>query len=101
MNQGPLIFLGLLLTMALSWSGMILTPQLQIGRQAPVLQEELDAVYPKDRSGLAHQGAEVYRSLGCAACHTQQVRGNTADVPRYGQRITVAADYLFDQPVQL
>jgi len=101
MNQGPLIFLGVLATMALSWSGMILTPQLQIGRQAPVVQEELGDVYPKDRSGLAHQGAEVYRSLGCAACHSQQVGATIGDIPRYGKRITVAADYLFDRPVQL
>ena len=99
MNQGPMIFLGLLVTMALSWSGMILTPQLQIGQQAPVMQDELGEVYPKDRSGLAHQGAEVYRSLGCASCHSQQV--GAGDIPRYGKRITVAADYLFDRPVQL
>lgn len=101
MNQGPLIFLGVLVTMALSWSGMILTPQLQIGRQAPVVQEELGDVYPKDRSGLAHQGAEVYRSLGCAACHSQQVGAAAGDIPRYGKRVSVAADYLFDRPVQL
>lgn len=101
MNQGPLIFLGVFATMALSWSGMILTPQLQIGRQAPVVQEELGDVYPKDRSGLAHQGAEVYRSLGCAACHSQQVGATAGDIPRYGKRITVAADYLFDRPVQI
>ena len=101
MNQGAFIFLGLLVTMALSWSGMILTPQLQIGRQAPVVQEEIGDVYPKDRSGLAHQGAEVYRSLGCAACHSQQVGVVAGDIPRYGKRITVAADYLFDRPVQL
>ena len=101
MNQGPLIFLGLLVTMALSWSGMILTPQLQIGRQAPEVQEELGDIYPKDRPGLALQGADVYRSLGCAVCHTRQVRGGFPDIPRYGQRITVAADYLFDAPVQL
>ena len=101
MNQGSLIFLGVLATMALSWSGMILTPQLQIGQQAPVVQEELGDIYPKDRSGLAHQGAEVYRSLGCAACHSQQVGAVAGDIPRYGKRITVAADYLFDRPVQL
>jgi cytochrome c oxidase cbb3-type subunit II len=51
---------------------------------------------------LAQQGAEIYRSLGCAACHSQQVRGFGGDRERgFGPRISVAQDSLHDYPVQL
>src|SRR5688500_1008804 len=95
MNYGPLLFFGVFLSFALSWSGMILLPQLQIGR-APLAEVE-GGLYPSNRPGEANQGQEIYRSLGCAACHTQQVRDN--DVPELGVRFTVAQDYLRDQPV--
>ncbi len=96
MNYGPLLFLGVFLSFALSWSGMILAPQLQIGT-APLATVENGQVYPSIRPGEANQGKEIYRSLGCAACHTQQVRDN--DVPVLGPRFSVAQDYLRDQPV--
>lgn len=103
MNNGPLLFLGLLLTMASSFWGLIFAPQLQIGRQQPVILEDTGAYYPVSRPGLAQQGAEVYRSLGCAECHTRQVRGVSADLarPGWGRRISVAQDYLRDETVQL
>jgi hypothetical protein len=75
MNHGPLIFLGLLAAMATSWFGMIVQPQLQIGRATPSTNILDTAVlYPKARPGQAQQGEEIYRSLGCATCHSQQVR---------------------------
>src|SRR5205807_709435 len=33
MKYGPLVFLGLLFALALSWLGMVATPQLQLGNQ--------------------------------------------------------------------
>ena len=99
MNFGPLIFLGLFVTMAISWCGLILTPQRQLGRQSPALIEETGQLYPSDRPGAAHQGQEVYRANGCYYCHTRQVTGN--DVGRWGSRITVAQDFLYDDPVML
>ncbi len=100
MNHGPFIFLAAFVTMAVSWCGMILVPQLQLGRQMPVAQAMPNPDYPVARPGLAQQGLQVYRSLGCAECHTQQVRPESADTYRgWGKRRTVAQDFLYDQPV--
>ena len=102
MNNGPLLFLGILATLASSFWGLLLAPQLQIGRQQPVILEATGETYPQPRPGMAQQGAEVYRSLGCAACHSQQVRGFGGDRERgFAPRISVAQDYLHDSPVQL
>jgi cytochrome c oxidase cbb3-type subunit II len=104
MNYGPLIFFGVFLTLASSWCGLVLFPQLQLGRQEPVRIEETGELYPQARSGLAMQGREIYRANGCIYCHSQQVRpaGFGADLTRnWGQRRTVARDYLFDKPVML
>ena len=83
MNRGPVIFLGAFSAMALSWVGLIVQPQLQLGR-SPQTTNTLNPVelYPQARSGLAQQGLQVYRSLGCATCHSQQVRqdGTVFDV---------------------
>ena len=77
MNRGPVIFLGAFSAVALSWVGLIVQPQLQIGRSTQATNT-LDAaeVYPQARSGFAQQGLQIYRSLGCATCHSQQVRQN-------------------------
>ena len=102
MNNGPLLFLGILVTLVSSFWGLLLAPQLQIGRQQPVLIEATGETYPQPRPGMAQQGAEVYRSLGCAACHSQQVRGFGGDRERgFAPRISVAQDFLHDSPVQL
>lgn len=99
MNRGPLIFVGILLAMATSWSGLVFAPYLQLGNQQPSQPVgSLMPFYPVNPEGLAHQGAEVYRSLGCVHCHSQVVRGTAADLQRWGIRRTVAADYLYDDP---
>ncbi len=99
MNFGPLLFLGIFLTFAVSWAGMVLLPYKQLGQQELATPTGGDGLYPNARSGLADRGRQVYRSEGCAACHTQQVRPN--DVPTWGPRFTVAQDYLRDEPVQM
>jgi cbb3-type cytochrome oxidase cytochrome c subunit len=83
MKHGPLVFLAAFLALTASWSGFVLAPQLQIGRQ----QQETNTVntaelYPQARPGLARQGLEIYRANGCAACHSQQVgqNGTVCDV---------------------
>ena len=73
MNNGPLLFFGILATLASSFWTLLLAPQLQIGRQQPVVLESTGQWYPVPRPGLAQQGAEVYRAQGCVECHTQQV----------------------------
>jgi cytochrome c oxidase cbb3-type subunit 2 len=104
MNYGPLLFLGAFLTIATSWCGLVLLPQLQFGSQQPVRIEETGEMYPQALPGLAAQGREIYRANGCIYCHTQQVRpeGFGGDIARnWGQRRTVSRDYLYDKPVML
>ncbi len=83
MNRGPLLFLGIFTALALSWFGMIVQPQLQLGSEIPGTNvvNKTDP-YPQARAGLAQQGLQVYRALGCASCHSQQVRqdGTVFDV---------------------
>lgn len=102
MNHFPLLFLGILATLATSFWGLILAPDMRIGRQQQVTNLMTGVLYPALRGGLAQRGADVYRSLGCVECHSQQVRGSGSDVARrWGYRRTVAQDYLGDYPVFL
>lgn len=104
MNYGPLLFFGIFLTVASSWCGLVLIPQIQFGRQEPVKIEETGELYPQARPGLARQGMEIYKANGCIYCHTQQVRTESfgADIARnWGTRRTVSRDYIFDKPVML
>jgi cytochrome c oxidase cbb3-type subunit 2 len=102
MNNGPLLFFGILATLASSFWGLLLVPQMQIGHQQPIVLEATGQPYPTARPGTAQQGAEVYRAQGCAECHSQQVRGLGSDLARgLGTRISVAQDYLYDYPVQV
>ena len=75
MKFGPFVFLAAFFALAVSWSGFVLAPQLQLGRAV----QETNAVvktdmYPQERPGLARQGLQAYRANGCAYCHTQQVQ---------------------------
>ena len=102
-NHGWPIMLGAFLTLALSWAGLVLAPQRQLGRQQAELSVATETLYPTPRSGEAQQGLAVYTANGCAHCHTLQVRprGLGADFERgWGQRRSVARDYLYDEPVQ-
>lgn len=107
MKYGPLLFLGILFTLASSWVGLVLAPKQQLGALVPSASTNaLGAVvlYPQARKGEAQQGEEHYRSLGCVYCHSQQVRpeGFGADISRgWGKRRTVSRDYLYDKPVML
>jgi cytochrome c oxidase cbb3-type subunit 2 len=108
MNSGPVLFLGLFATMACSWTGFILAPQLQLGdltqRETVVVGDALSRTYPVAVPGQAHAGSEVYRVNGCASCHTEMVRPDdlASDIRRgWGQRRSLAEDYLFEQPVML
>jgi cytochrome c oxidase cbb3-type subunit 2 len=104
MNYGPLLFLGIFLTLASSWCGLVLVPQLQFGRLEPVTIESTGQIYPPNRPGLAERGVAVYRANGCIYCHSQQVRppGYGVDAERgWGKRRSVARDYLRDKTVML
>jgi cytochrome c oxidase cbb3-type subunit 2 len=104
MNYGPLLFLGVFLTLASSWCGLVLIPQLQFGREEAIKIEATGEIYPPIRPGAARLGEEVYRANGCLYCHSQQVRppGFGADTLRnWGKRRTVARDYLREKTVML
>jgi cytochrome c oxidase cbb3-type subunit 2 len=108
MNSGPLLFLGLFAAMVCSWLGFVMEPQLQIGNlpqtNTVVVGDAMSQTYPLPPSGDAHQGAEVYRANGCAACHTQFVRPAALgpDMSHgWGVRRSVAEDYLLEDPVLL
>jgi cytochrome c oxidase cbb3-type subunit 2 len=104
MNSGPLLFFGIFLTLASSFWGLLLIPQVQLGNQLVTEIQETGALYPVGHSGVAGQGADVYRSLGCVECHTRQVRPRNlgGDIARgWGHRRSVAQDYIRDYPVLL
>src|SRR4051812_21975588 len=104
MNIAPFIFIGLFATFSLSWFGYVFKPQADLHKQEPFVHPITGEVYPIARAGLAMQGAEVYRAQGCAACHTQQVRGKDEgnDEQRvWGIRKTVGTDYMLENPPQL
>jgi cytochrome c oxidase cbb3-type subunit 2 len=104
MSYGPLLFLGILFTLASSWAGLVLLPQRQLGALEQHVDTNTAAIYPQARAGEAQQGAEHYRALGCIYCHTQQVRpeGYGADIARgWGRRRTVSRDYINDRTVML
>jgi cytochrome c oxidase cbb3-type subunit 2 len=107
MNYGPLLFFGVLATLAASWLGLVAVPRHQLAPlDADLSTNSANSVvtYPPARSGQAVQGHAIYVAHGCVACHTQQVRAakDGSDLARgWGRRRTVARDYLRDSPAQL
>jgi cytochrome c oxidase cbb3-type subunit 2 len=104
MKNGPLFFLGLFFALALSWAGLLLGTHAQLGDLAPHFDELEGKAFPQRASGIAARGLLVYQDLGCAACHTQQVRrpGFGADKERgWGDRQSVARDYVYQSRPQL
>ncbi len=104
MDRGPTIFIGVLFTFSAAWLGLVLAPQLQLGGLQPVRAADTGHEYPTPLEGVAAEGREIYRAYGCMYCHTQQVRakGFGADQDRgWGDRRTVARDYIHDKPVFL
>lgn len=73
MKSSSMVFLAAFVALSASWAGFVLVPQLQLGREDQVKTIPAGEKYPVARPGLAAQGAEVYRSLGCVYCHSQQV----------------------------
>ncbi len=104
MKNGAVFFLGLFAVLALSWSGIVLGSNAQLGSLRPHADENEGKSYPERPSGVAARGALVYADLGCASCHTQQVRRSDfgADVARgWGDRQSYARDYIGESEVQL
>lgn len=75
---------------------LVIAPSIQVGRHAappglsPYTEQQL-------------RGREVYVSLGCVYCHSQQPRSpdQAPDGVRGWGRPSIAADYIYDAPHQL
>jgi len=104
MNRLPLLFVGIFLTFASSWAGLVVYPYLNLGRLAPVTDEATGNVVPPPLSGLANAGQRVYAASGCVYCHSQQVRPAylSTDIQKgLGARRTVSRDYIRSKPAFL
>ncbi len=131
MKSLPLIFLGIFFTLAFSWTGLVLTSDIQMRHFEPVSStlvnqesEEIAGIryvgpdgevrlgqtnpeltqFPRLTPGEALRGKEVYANLGCVYCHSQQVRrkGFGSDWERgWGDRQSVARDYIRQKRVLL
>jgi cytochrome c oxidase cbb3-type subunit 2 len=104
MKNGPLFLLGLFVALAISFGGIVLGSHAQLGRMAPYFDDTEGQAFPQRATGLAARGQQVYAEVGCAACHTQQVRrpGYGSDQERgWGDRQSVARDYIHQARPQL
>ena len=104
MNQSPTIFLGVFLTFASAWLGLVVAPYVQLEAQRSQNAAKVDAPPETPMEGLPAQGRQVYRANGCVYCHSQQIRPENfgSDIARgWGPRRTVAQDYVGERPVML
>lgn len=104
MNRGPYIFLGAFAVLAFSWVGGIVANQQGYGGVTPYYDQTEGKTFPQPQPGIVARGAKVYTDLGCAVCHTQQVRwaDKGGDIARgWGERASVTRDYIQDEIVQL
>jgi len=102
MKNGLTLFLGMFVTLGLSWAGLLLTSHSQLGALGQFKDPVEETLYPQPLSGLADQGRLVYQDLGCVSCHTQQVRreGFGADIERkWGERASYARDYIREKSI--
>jgi cytochrome c oxidase cbb3-type subunit 2 len=96
------LFIGIFITFASAWVGLVAIPYIQMSRLKPLQTE--DGLLPGTPSGLAQYGRRVYAANGCIYCHSQQVRPEhfSSDVARgLGPRQSDARDYMGEKPVFL
>lgn len=96
------LLLGALATVTFSMTGYVLVPALGIDVEPVTLAD--GSAYPPPLSKDAARGREVYRDLGCLACHSQQVRPGAygVDLQRgWGSRGSLPVDYVGQSPVLL
>ena len=82
MKNLPLFFCGAFATIAFSWTGLILTSQIQYGHLQPYVGpkggvtggDTIRYPEPTPKGGAVAAGRDEYIKLGCLYCHTQQVR---------------------------
>lgn len=104
MKNGPIFLLGLFVALAVSFGGIVLGSHAQLGRLTPYFDDTEGQAFPQRTTGIAARGQLVYADLGCASCHTQQVRRPDygSDKARgWGERQSVARDYIHQSRPQL
>ncbi|WPJ95727.1 cbb3-type cytochrome c oxidase subunit II [Coraliomargarita algicola] len=118
MKNLPLLFCGIFFALAFSFTGLILSSHIQLGSltrttetlvpsdedPTVLVMPEGETLFPAMPGGIEQQGKDVYISMGCIYCHTQQIRrsGFGADIDRgWGSRQTVARDYITQDRVLL
>jgi cytochrome c oxidase cbb3-type subunit 2 len=104
MKNAPVFIFGLLCALIVSFGGIVLGSNAQFGSLGPYFDADGSEAYPQRASGIASRGQLVYADLGCAACHTQQVRRPDfgSDQARgWGERQSVARDYIHQIRPQL
>jgi cytochrome c oxidase cbb3-type subunit II len=104
MKNAPVFLLGLFSAIVISFGGIVLGSHAQLGSLTPYFDADGGGAYPDRASGIASRGQLVYADLGCAACHTQQVRRPDfgSDQARgWGERQSVARDYIHQIRPQL
>jgi cytochrome c oxidase cbb3-type subunit 2 len=104
MNFGPLLFLGIFLTFASAWIGLVFMPSATLRDVKATAPEGSTVANPRPYTGDEHKGRAVYVREGCVYCHSQQVRGGhyNNDLERgWGTRRSSPQDYIYDYPVLL
>ncbi len=104
MNRLLVIVIGILLTIAFCWTGIVFSSYVQLGGLEHYEDEATGEFYPPPRAGIAQRGQKVYQELGCVYCHSQQVRrpGYGSDQDRdWGERQSVSRDYIGDRTILL
>lgn len=104
MNFGPLLFLGIFLTFASAWIGLVFMPSATLRHVKATVAEGATSANPQPYTGIQQHGRTVYQREGCVYCHTQQVRGGqyNNDLERgWGARRSHPQDYIYDYPVLL
>ncbi len=103
-KNGFFFFVGLLVAFVIGWGGIALGSHKQLGALAPYFDDGEGSSFPTRPQGVAARGQLVYADLGCASCHTQQVRrpdfGSDKD-RGWGERQSVARDYIHQGRPQL
>ena len=74
MQKGYQLFFAVLAVMVVSWLGLVVFPQIQLGSQSTREVKEIGRHYPTEPGSLVLNGRKVYQQAGCVACHTQQIR---------------------------
>ncbi len=95
MKTGIGVFIAAVAAIGLSWCGLVLGPQLQLGGEGITTVLNSTDEYPLQPTGAENLGQQVYRANGCAACHTEQVRqtGVTCELTLTSLGVYKAADF--------